>query len=122
MVISTRTPEGFPSECPLCGTNTNIEFSDPASDAPCPVCGCLIWKSSEIFDSIVQTCGEQLGVDPELITVDSRFVQDLGADSLDIIELVMECEEEFNVDMGNVSEDLLTIGDTVRYIQSDRQH
>lgn len=48
MTISARTPEGSPSHCPICGAAPNLEFSDPASDAPCPSCGCLVWNDGEI--------------------------------------------------------------------------
>jgi anti-anti-sigma factor len=47
MVISSRTPEGTPSRCPICGTDLKIESSDPAGDAPCPCCGHLLWFTRE---------------------------------------------------------------------------
>lgn len=121
MTVSSRTHEGHPSECPLCGTNTNLEFSNPADDAPCPVCGCLIWKSTEILDTIVQKCEHTLGIDPTSVTVNSRYVDDLGSDSMDLVELVMELEEEFNIVIPDgAAEELHTIGDTVRLIQAGR--
>ncbi len=43
MVISSRTPEGSPGSCPVCGHAVQLEPSDPAGDAPCPRCGHLIW-------------------------------------------------------------------------------
>src|SRR3954452_22282213 len=43
MVISSRTPEGRPNLCPVCGSAVKIEPSDPAGDAPCPHCGHLLW-------------------------------------------------------------------------------
>lgn len=43
MSPSTRTPEGQPNECPICGNAVVIEPSSPAGDAPCPNCGCLLW-------------------------------------------------------------------------------
>ena len=43
MVISSRTPEGRPNHCPVCGSDLMIEPSDPAGDAPCPRCGHLLW-------------------------------------------------------------------------------
>lgn len=48
MSISSRTPEGLPSRCPICGATPNLEYSDPASDAPCPNCGCLVWNDGEV--------------------------------------------------------------------------
>jgi len=43
MVISSRTPEGRPNRCPVCGSAITIEPSEPAGDAPCPHCGHLLW-------------------------------------------------------------------------------
>jgi hypothetical protein len=43
MVISSRTPEGVPNRCPICGSQIRIEPSLPARDAPCPNCGSLVW-------------------------------------------------------------------------------
>jgi anti-anti-sigma factor len=47
MVISSRTPEGRPNHCPVCGADLQIEPSDPAGDAPCPRCGHLLWFAWE---------------------------------------------------------------------------
>lgn len=47
MVISSRTPEGLPNDCPVCGSRPRIEPSDPAGDAPCPRCGHLLWFAWE---------------------------------------------------------------------------
>lgn len=47
MVISSRTPEGRPNRCPVCGSEVVIEPSDPAGDAPCPRCGHLLWFTRE---------------------------------------------------------------------------
>lgn len=43
MVVSSRTPEGHPAECPVCGSAVWIEPSDPAGEAPCSICGTLLW-------------------------------------------------------------------------------
>lgn len=47
MTISSRTPEGIPSHCPICGSELKLEFSDPAGDATCPKCGCLVWHEGK---------------------------------------------------------------------------
>ena len=47
MVISSRTPEGMPNLCPLCGNQLKIEPSIPPGDAPCPSCGHLLWFGTE---------------------------------------------------------------------------
>jgi hypothetical protein len=49
MVISTRTPEGSPCRCPVCGKKVVVEFSIPPGDATCPVCGCLLWFSEDML-------------------------------------------------------------------------
>ena len=61
---------------------------------------------------------EQLGVNPEQVTPQASFIEDLGADSLDIVELVMAFEEEFNVEVPDEdAEKLQTVGDVVKYIE-----
>jgi acyl carrier protein len=61
---------------------------------------------------------EQLGVNPEQVTPEASFIEDLGADSLDIVELVMAFEEEFGVEVPDEdAEKLQTVGDVNRYIE-----
>src|SRR5438132_3644689 len=73
-------------------------------------------KSNEekVKDIIV----EQLGVNPEQVTPTASFIEDLGADSLDIVELVMAFEEEFSVEVPDEdAEKLQTVGDVMKYIE-----
>ena len=61
---------------------------------------------------------EQLGVDESEITLESSFVDDLGADSLDVVELIMALEEEFNVEIPDEdAEKIVTVGDALDYIK-----
>ena len=61
---------------------------------------------------------EQLGVNPEQVTPQAKFIEDLGADSLDTVELVMAFEEEFNVEVPDEeAEKLQTVGDVIKYIE-----
>jgi acyl carrier protein len=61
---------------------------------------------------------EQLGVKPEQVTLEAKFIEDLGADSLDTVELVMALEEEFGHEIPDEeAEKLQTVGDVVRYIE-----
>jgi len=116
MTISSRTPEGMPSECPLCGAKTYLEYSDPAGDAPCPNCGCLIWASDQLARSVIQRYSEILRLSPGLITANTRF-DDLGWDSLDTVEMVMALEEEYDIDIpDSVAERIQTFADLIRYI------
>ena len=71
------------------------------------------------FDKVKAIVVEQLGVAEAEVTIDSTFIDDLGADSLDIVELIMAFEEEFNVEIpDDVAEKIKTVKDTVEYIDS----
>ncbi|MBW3534790.1 MAG: acyl carrier protein [Gemmatimonadetes bacterium] len=60
----------------------------------------------------------ELGVEPEKVTDDASFVEDLGADSLDTVELVMAFEEEFGIDIPDEdAEQMRTVGDAIRYLR-----
>jgi acyl carrier protein len=62
---------------------------------------------------------DQLGVSAEQVTIDAKFIEDLGADSLDTVELVMAFEEEFGIEVPDeAAEKLLSVGDVVKYIDS----
>ena len=61
---------------------------------------------------------EHLGVEEEKVTKEARFIDDLGADSLDTVELVMAFEEEFGVEIpDDAAETILTVGDAVRFLE-----
>ena len=72
----------------------------------------------DIFKTMQDLIAEQFAIDADEISMDSSFVDDLGADSVDLVELVMAMEEEFNV--SEIDEDdltgLKTVGDCVRYL------
>lgn len=74
----------------------------------------------EIFKTMQDLIAEQFAIDADEISMDSSFVDDLGADSVDLVELVMALEEEF--DIGEIDEEdlagLKTVGDCVRYLNS----
>ena len=64
----------------------------------------------------------ELGVDPEKVTSEASFVEDLGADSLDTVELVMAFEEEFGVDIPDEdAEKMRTVGDAISYIEQQSE-
>lgn len=65
---------------------------------------------------------DQLGVKPEQVTPEAKFIEDLGADSLDVVELVMALEEEFGHEIPDEeAEKLTTVGDVVKYIEDLRK-
>jgi acyl carrier protein len=65
---------------------------------------------------------EQLGVKPEQVTSEAKFIEDLGADSLDVVELVMALEEEFGHEIPDEeAEKLTTVGDVIKYIEDLRK-
>ncbi|HOO48446.1 MAG: acyl carrier protein [Saccharofermentanaceae bacterium] len=75
-------------------------------------------NSEEIFGSIKMMIVNQLGVDENNITTESSFVDDLNADSLDMVELVMAMEQEFDISIPDeVAEKVSTVGDAVEYIK-----
>lgn len=73
---------------------------------------------SNISDKVRDIIVEQLGVNPEQVTPEAKFIEDLGADSLDTVELVMAFEEEFGIEIpDDVQEQIGTVGDAVRFIK-----
>ncbi|MGI6092986.1 Acyl carrier protein [bioreactor metagenome] len=74
------------------------------------------------FDKVKEIVVEQLGVDEADVNIDSTFIDDLGADSLDIVELIMAFEEEFNIEIPDeVAEKIKTVKDAVTYIDQEKQ-
>jgi acyl carrier protein len=74
------------------------------------------------FDKVKEIVVEQLGVDEADVSMDSTFIDDLGADSLDIVELIMAFEEEFNIEIPDeAAEKIKTVKDAVEYIDKEKQ-
>lgn len=77
---------------------------------------------SNLNERVKQIIVEHLGVDAAKVTDNSSFVDDLGADSLDTVELVMKFEEEFGIEIpDNAAEKLATVKDAVAYIEANAQ-
>ena len=73
-----------------------------------------------MLDKIKSIVVDQLGVDEDQVTEDASFVDDLGADSLDTVELIMAFEEEFDIEIPDkVADELRSVGETVDYIASN---
>jgi len=77
---------------------------------------------SEIAEKVKKIVVDQLGVAEDQVTEDAKFIEDLGADSLDLVELVMAFEEEFGSDIPDEdAEKLTTVGSAITYITSKSQ-
>lgn len=77
---------------------------------------------SEIADKVKKIVVEQLGVSEDQVTPEAKFIEDLGADSLDQVELIMALEEAFGSDIPDEeAEKLTTVGDAIAYVESKSQ-
>ena len=75
-------------------------------------------SSEEVFEKVKGIIVEQLGVSDTAVTMEASFIDDLGADSLDIVELIMALEEEFDMEIPDTdAEKVVTVGDVVDYIK-----
>jgi acyl carrier protein len=78
-------------------------------------------SDQSIEDKVKSIIVEQLGVNEEQVVPDAKFIEDLGADSLDTVELVMAFEEEFSLEVPDEeAEKLQTVGDVVKYIGGNK--
>ena len=131
MTDSTRASARSPGQCPLCGAAVPSPPAETYGNLPCPQCGKSLWfcKQSEgvwyhdaakvapVRERVVQVVAKQLGADATTITDATSFMNDLGADSLDVVELVMSLEEEFGVKIPDEeAEKIKTVGQLVNWL------
>ena len=77
-------------------------------------------ETEEIFEKVKPVIVEQLGIDEASVRMDSSFLDDLGADSLDIVEFIMALEEEFGIEIPDEDvEKIVTVKDVVEYISEN---
>ncbi len=77
-------------------------------------------SSEEVFNKVKEIIVEQLGVTENSVNEEASFIDDLGADSLDIVELIMALEEEFDIEIPDEdAEKVVTVGDVVDYIKEN---
>lgn len=77
-------------------------------------------SSEEIFEKVKGIIVELLQVSEDSVTEEAHFIDDLGADSLDLVELIMGIEEEFNIEIPDgEAEKVVTVGDVVEYIKEN---
>jgi acyl carrier protein len=73
---------------------------------------------ASVADRVIEIVAEQLGADKDKVSPDTSFVNDLGADSLDTVELVMELEEEFDINIpDDAAEKIQTVGQAIAFIE-----
>jgi len=74
-----------------------------------------------LLEDVKEVVVEQLNVSPDEIKEDSKFVEDLGADSLDVVELVMALEEKFDIEIPDAdAEKIATVGDAIKYVEDHK--
>jgi len=72
-----------------------------------------------VFEKVREVISNVLGIEPENITMESSFIEDLGADSLDVVELIMDLQDEFDIEIPDEeAEKVQTVGDVVDYIKA----
>lgn len=77
---------------------------------------------SDVEERVKKIVVEHLGVEPEKVVDNANFIDDLGADSLDTVELVMAFEEEFGVEIpDDAAETIVTVGDAVRFLEKNKK-
>jgi acyl carrier protein len=80
----------------------------------------LVATKEQIFDKVKEIIVDQLGVEEDEVTLESSFIEDLGADSLDIVELIMALEEEFGLEIpDDEAEKIATVNDAIEYIREN---
>lgn len=121
--IASRTPEGEPLACSLCGKVAAMEVSNPPGDAICPSCGHLLWWFRDRIERL------DLPIQPRILTqvmagekpVAALDGMELATDSIGLVELVLELEEEFNLQIPpDKAEQFQNVAQAVRWIVANR--
>ena len=117
--ISSRTPEGVPGRCPVCGNDVSVTPADGFADAPCPACGVLLWPLP-LHDGPAVMFGADL-IDQPLRRKFADFAAARAAgtaDSLDTVEFVMDVEDALNLTIpDDVAEKLQSVDDLLAWLR-----
>jgi acyl carrier protein len=98
-----------------------LEFSRPTANSNTFNLIKEYQSMASVEERVIDIVAEQVGVDKDKITKDSHFVNDLGADSLDIVEMIMELEEEFDISIPeDAAEKIQRVGEAVDYIEKNQ--
>ena len=135
MMISTTIAVGALGRCPTCGGAAAVSPAGEGAEAVCPKCGARLWPLrtpegllfcdagavAPVAEEVTRLVCEQLGANPAQLTRQMRFQEDLGADSLDLVELVMKLEEVFDITVpDDESQKIKTVGDAIDYVVRQR--
>jgi acyl carrier protein len=113
-IISSRTPEGEPHQCPICDALSNLDPSYSGGDSCCPQCGHLLWWFQDRL-------GKDYGVEPADVLA-TAFGDLEGLDSMGTVELVMQIQEQLDVRFSDLPEKKLeTVGELIRWIRKQQQ-
>jgi acyl carrier protein len=116
----------------VCDQTVLIDASRLIGDIPCPHCGQLLWwyqdsrsgewrLGTDPLECVRPLIAEQLGVDAEKVTRSTAFFEDIGADTLDVVELIMDLEAALNITIPDrVAEKIRTVGDLLDYVEQCR--
>lgn len=111
MAPASRTPEGLPHRCPVCGKTASLEPCYPGGDSVCPNCGQLLWLFRERI-------GTELGVSFDSIKFESLLREKAAGDSLDLAELLMELEEGTGIPIPEeIAGSFRTVQDVIQYLR-----
>lgn len=81
----------------------------------------LVAGEEDVYSRLKEIIVDQLAVDPDEVSMEASFIDDLNADSLDLVELIMEIEEKFGIQVpDDAAEKIKTVGDAVSYIQESQ--
>jgi acyl carrier protein len=98
----------------------NLEYNIPDRSINITITPFVEGGECMIFEKVKEIIVEQLGVEEEDVAMESSFIDDLGADSLDVVELIMALEEEFDLEIpDSEAEKIQTVGDVVDYIKNN---